>query len=106
MRGMVNSRFFAYLYYNYAQMKRFYWWHQRLRSIRRMPRRKQLLLFIGIPVAVLAIIAIITTVVFAASLSSKENIMNRNKTGVTLLDRNGKVSYEFHNAHTLSLIHI
>lgn len=65
-----------------------------------MPRHKRLFLLIGIPAITLAVIAIITTLVFAASLSSKESIMNRNKTGVSLLDRNGKVFYEFNNAHT------
>lgn len=44
--------------------------------------------------------AIATTIYFANSLSSKESIMNRNNTGVTLLDRNGKEFYQFYDAHS------
>ena len=44
-------------------------------------------------------IAIITTISFAGALGSKEALMNRNSTGVTLLDRNGKEFYSFNNAH-------
>ena len=48
----------------------------------------------------LVIIAIATTIYFAASLGSKERIMNRNSTGVTLLDRDGKAFYAFYNGHS------
>lgn len=48
----------------------------------------------------LTLIALITTIYFANSLSSKESIMNRNKTGVVLLDRNGEEFYRLYNART------
>lgn len=81
-------------------MKPFVWFQQRLRAFRQLPRHKKVLLLVGIPLAILLLIGIITTIVFAATLSSKESIMNRNKTGVSLLDRDGKVFYEFNNAHS------
>lgn len=65
-----------------------------------MSKPKQIALITGVVVLVLAVIAVITTIVFASTLSSKENIMNKNKTGVSLLDRNGEVFYEFYNAHS------
>lgn len=65
-----------------------------------MSRKKQILLVSGVVLGSLLIIAIITTIIFASTLSSKESIMNRNKTGVTLLDRDGNVFYEFYNAHS------
>ena len=49
---------------------------------------------------ILIFIAVITTITFAGALGSKEALMNRNNTGVTLQDRNGKTFYEFDNAHS------
>lgn len=49
---------------------------------------------------ILILIGAVTWVVFATTLSNKDSVMNRNKTGVTLLDRNGKAFYTFYNAHS------
>jgi len=49
-------------------------------------------------------IALFTTIYFANSLGSKEQIMNRNKTGVTLLDRKGREFYTFNNARSESRV--
>jgi 1A family penicillin-binding protein len=48
----------------------------------------------------LLFIAVITTLIFIGALGNKESLINRNHTGVTLLDRNGKVFYQFGNART------
>lgn len=65
-----------------------------------MSRKKQLLILASLIVGTLILTAVLTIVIFAASLSSKESIMNRNKTGLILLDRNNKELYRFYNAHS------
>lgn len=50
--------------------------------------------------SVLVAIGLFTTIFFANSLGSQESIMNRNKTGLTLLDQNGTPFYEFYNARS------
>lgn len=50
--------------------------------------------------ATLIVIALFTTLYFANTLSSKDKIMNRNKTGVTLVDQSNTVFYEFYNARS------
>ncbi len=44
-------------------------------------------------------VPIFTYIYFARDLSTKETIMNRNNTGVVLLDRNGQVFFRFYDAH-------
>jgi len=66
----------------------------------KLSRRRKIMLGAGVGVSVLAVITIFTTIYFASTLGSKENIMNRNKTGVTLTDVNGKDFYEFYNARS------
>ncbi|HEX6462707.1 MAG TPA: PBP1A family penicillin-binding protein [Candidatus Saccharimonadales bacterium] len=68
------------------------------RAFRRLPLKNKILLISLVAVLVLFIIAVVTTVIFANTLSSKARIMNRNNTGVTLLDRNGQVFYQFYAA--------
>lgn len=55
---------------------------------------------------VLLFVAVITTISFAGSLGSKDALMNRNNTGVTLEDRNGKAYYEFNNAHSNTYVQL
>jgi penicillin-binding protein 1A len=81
-------------------MQRFYGLRQRLRNFRKLSKPRQIFIILGLLAIVLIVVAVITTIVFAATLSSKDRIMNRNKTGVSLLDRDGKVFYEFNNAHS------
>lgn len=78
--------------------------HQNIRKITKLPRKRKILLAVWAGFSVLAVIAIFTTVYYAATLSSKDRIMNRNKTGLTLLDRNGQVFYQFYNAHSSNAI--
>ncbi len=49
---------------------------------------------------ILLFIAAVTTLMFAGALGSKEALMSRNRTGVTLTDRDGKVFYQFANARS------
>ncbi|HSX28832.1 MAG TPA: transglycosylase domain-containing protein [Candidatus Saccharimonadales bacterium] len=80
------------------RLVRVYWSFKRVFA--HLSRRRQIFLLIWIGGSALVLIALATTIYFAASLGSKERIMNRNNTGVTLLDRNGKPFYEFYNAHS------
>ncbi len=66
----------------------------------RMTRRRKIVLIGWTGGATLIVIALFTTLYFANSLSSKDKIMNRNKTGVTLVDQTDKVFYEFYNARS------
>lgn len=68
-------------------------------AFRRLPLWKKVFVIAWPTLVLLIFIAIITTISFAGALGSKEALMNRNSTGVTLLDRNGKAFYSFNNAH-------
>lgn len=71
-----------------------------VQRFRRMSRRRKIVLVGWSTASILVVIALFTTIFFANSLGSKEQIMNRNKTGVTLLDRKGRVIYRFNNARS------
>lgn len=75
-------------------------WRAKLQNFRKLAKPRQLLVMAGILAIVLIVLAVVTTIIFAATLSSKERIMNRNKTGVTLQDASGTVFYEFNNARS------
>jgi len=66
----------------------------------RMTRRRKIVLVCWTGGSLLVLLTLFTTIYFANSLGSKERIMNRNKTGVTLLDQNDKTFYTFYNAHS------
>lgn len=65
---------------------------------------KHIIFLVLFGLLILVLTGIVTWVVFASTLASKDSIMNRNKTGVTLLDRNGKPFYEFYNAHSTTYV--
>lgn len=75
-----------------------------VQKFRRLSRRRKILLVGWSGASVLVAIALFTTVYFANTLGSKERIMNRNKTGVTLVDKNDKPIYSFYNAHSSTII--
>lgn len=75
-----------------------------VRKFRKLSRKRKIVLLAGAAISVLLLIALFTTIFFANSLGSKEQIMNRNKTGVTLTDQSDKVFYEFNNARSSTLI--
>ncbi len=79
---------------------RFIWIQHKINAFRKLPLKKKILLIALLTFGVLFVIGAITWVIFASTLSSKEDIMNRNKTGVTLLDRNDRVFYQFYNARS------
>jgi len=77
-----------------------------LAGYRQLPLWKKIFV-VAWPTALLLIfIAVVTTISFAGALGSKEALMNKNSTGVSLLDRTGKVFYEFNNAHTDSYVQL
>ena len=59
----------------------------------RMTRKRKVALLIWTGTSALVVIGLFTTIYFAGTLGSKERIMNRNKTGVTLLDQNYQFFY-------------
>lgn len=71
-----------------------------VRKFSQLSRRRKIVLSLWTGASVLVVLALLTTIVFASTLGSKERIMNRNKTGVTLLDQNNEVFYTFYNAHS------
>lgn len=72
----------------------------RWRRFQRLPLRNKVLVVSLVVILILFVIAVITTVVFANTLSSKARIMNRGNTGVTLLDRDNQVFYQFYAARS------
>ena len=68
-------------------------------GFRRLPLWKKIFVIAWPTIILLLFIAVVTTISFAGALGSKDALMNRNSTGVTLLDRNGKEFYSFDNAH-------
>lgn len=68
-------------------------------------RRDLLLIFFTITAAI-ASVPIVTYAYFAKDLSSKERIMNRNDTGVILLDRHDKPFFTFFQAKYRSFVQI
>lgn len=75
-----------------------------VQKFRKLSRRRKIVLAGWTGASVLVAIALFTTVYFANTLGSKERIMNRNKTGVTLVDKNDKKFYSFYNAHSSTII--
>jgi 1A family penicillin-binding protein len=71
-----------------------------VQKFNRMTRKRKIVLIGWTGGSILILLALFTTVIFANTLGSKERIMNRNKTGVTLLDQNDTVFYTFYNAHS------
>ncbi len=62
--------------------------------------KRTIIYLIGIGIAVLILIPLITYLIFVWDLSSKEKIMNRNSAGVVLLDRNNKEFFSFYQGRT------
>ncbi len=79
------------------------YWLARLpvvQKFNRMTRKRKVALVAWTGGSFLIVLALFTTVLFANTLGSKDRIMNRNKTGVTLLDQNNQQIYSFYNAHS------
>jgi membrane peptidoglycan carboxypeptidase len=66
--------------------------------------KKQLLIIIGIMLIILLIIPIVTYAYFAGDLKDKETITNRSKTGLTLLDADGRTFFTFYHAKEVTYI--
>ncbi len=61
--------------------------------------RQELIILAIAFITIVIFIPVFTYVYFAKDLTSKDSIMNRNNTGIVLLDRNGEAFFEFYNAH-------
>ena len=75
-----------------------------VQKFNKLTRRRKMLLLGWVGASVLVVITLFTTVFFANTLGSKDRIMNRNKTGVTLLDQNNTEFYSFYNAKSSTII--
>lgn len=82
------------------------WLGQRWQNFRELPLWKKILIAGLLGTAVLLLIAFTTLAVYAGSLSSEQRLMNRNSTGVTLVDRNNKKFYEFYNPTTNNYVEL
>lgn len=71
-----------------------------------MIERRDIFIAILSIIAVLAFIPIFTYVYFAGDLTSKERLMNRNNTGVVLLDRNNKPFFSFYSGRESDYVDI
>lgn len=81
-----------------TRVKRRTRWFRRMSLIRR-------LMIIAVPViVVLAIIPIVTYAYYARDITNQERLMNRNNTGVALLDRDGKPLYSIGRAEHHDLV--
>ena len=72
----------------------------------KLTRRRKIFLLGWSGASVLVIITLFTTIYFANSLGSKERIMNRNKTGVTLVDQKDREFYSFYNAKSSTIVQL
>lgn len=71
-----------------------------------LSRRKKIILIAAVGALILTISTLLTTIYFANALGSREAIMNRNKTGVTLVDVNEKPFYELYNARSETFVEL
>lgn len=71
-----------------------------VQKFNRLSRKRKIILVGWTGLSTLVVIGLFTTIFFANALASKERIMNRNKTGVTLVDQNNQEFYSFYNAHS------
>ncbi len=78
-------------------------WNGSFRKVFSHPKKK-LLYFFSIIFIILIIIPPATYLYFANDLKSKDSVMNRQETGLTLLDRNGQPFYTFDLAKSISYI--
>lgn len=75
------------------------------RLLRLIQSYKQELFILGLATFLLLLfIPIFTYLYFAQDLKSKDTIMNRNNTGIVLLDRNGKSFFSFYAAHNTDYV--
>jgi 1A family penicillin-binding protein len=80
-------------------------WRLSFKKIFSHPKKKLLYLLL-IVIVILLIIPPATYLYFANDLKSKESIMNRQETGLTLLDRDGQPFYTFDLAKSISYVPI
>ena len=66
--------------------------------------RKKLIYLLIIFVVIMALVPPATYMYFAKDLKDKDSIMNRGKTGLTLMDRDGKTFYTFYQPKSISYI--
>lgn len=74
--------------------------YRRWRKFRRYSTRKKALIIGAASSAVLLLVPVATYAYYARDISDPERLMNRNNTGIALLDRNGEVFYSFGRTHT------
>lgn len=76
--------------------------HRRWKWFKRLSRRKKIVLIATPIVAFLIIVPLVTYAIFARDIADPERLMNRNNTGVELLDQSGDVFYSTGNSKPLN----
>ena len=66
--------------------------------------RKKLIYLLLIFIVIMALVPPATYLYFAKDLKDKESIMNRGKTGLTLMDKDGKTFYTFYQPKSISYV--
>lgn len=77
---------------------------RRWRWFRDLPRWKKIAVVAGPILVVLLIIPLLTYVYFARDISDQERLMNRNNTGLVLLDQNGESFYSIGRAERREMV--
>ena len=80
-------------------------WQNSIKKLFKNKRRKLLYAFL-IFLVIMILIPPLTYLYFAKDLKSKESVMNRQETGLTLMDRDGQVFYTFDLAKSISYVPI
>lgn len=66
--------------------------------------RKQIYWAIGIAIAIILLIPLFTYIYFAGDLKDKKTITNRSKTGLTLMDKDGKTFFTFYQPKAVTYV--
>lgn len=80
------------------------WFKGKIDTFRKLSRTRKIFFVTWALFSLILITVIATTAYFANTLSSKDKIMNRNNTGVTLVDRNDEEFYSFYNARSNTFV--
>lgn len=77
---------------------------RRWRWFKKLSKFKKILLIFGPVIAFLLITPLVTYLYFARDINNQERLMNRNNTGVVVLDKNGKPFYSFGRAQHREIV--
>ncbi|HVA96056.1 MAG TPA: PBP1A family penicillin-binding protein [Candidatus Acidoferrales bacterium] len=103
-RSRLKKSVYTYKPHGIKRLKKINW-KSSFQKIIKGHKRALLIIFI-IFIIIMILIPPLTYLYFAKDLKNKESVMNRQQTGLTLLDRDGKQFYTFDLAKTITYIPI